>query len=95
MSSESRANRIYEERVVIDSLARLAARIDVIGLPFSKEELHTLARRFRETFMGSERKKERLARYKVHLAKTHGADVVETVSAALQQINNEIGWEEK
>jgi hypothetical protein len=38
---------------------------------------------------------ERLARYKAHLAQNHGADVVESTSAVLEEINNEIGYEEK
>ena len=95
MSRDSDSNRIYEERVVIDSLARLVKRLDVKNLPYSAEELHTLARRHRESFYGSEKKRERLARYKAHLVATHGADVVEAISAALVEINNEIGYEEK
>jgi hypothetical protein len=95
MSWKSESNRIYEERVVNDSLARLAKRVDVKGLPFSDQELKTLAKRFREAFRGPERKRERLARYKAHLAKSHGAVLVEEVSAALEEINNAIGYEEK
>lgn len=95
MSRESRFNRIYEQRIVIDSLARLVKRIDVGGLPLTGEELHLLARRHREAVHGAERREARLARYKAHLAKSHGADVVEAVSAVLQEINNEIAWEEK
>ena len=94
MSWKTEANKIYEDRVVKDVLARLAKRLDVKGLPFSDEELKTLARRFRESFY-REKKRERLDRYKAHLAKIHGADVVANVSAALEEINNEIGYEEK
>lgn len=95
MSWKSESNRIYEERVVSDSLARLGERIDVKALPFSDQELKTLAKRSRESFYGSEKKRERLARYKAHLAKSHGAKVVEEVAAALVEINNAIGYEEK
>ena len=95
MSWKTEAHRIYEERVVNDSLARLAQRLDLKGLPFSDEELKTLAKRSRESFRNPEKKGERLARYKAHLAKSHGADVVASISAALEEINNEIGYEEK
>jgi hypothetical protein len=95
MSWKTEAHRIYEERVVNDSLARLAQRLDLKGLPFSDEELKTLAKRSRESFRNPEKKGERLARYKAHLAKNHGADVVANISVALEEINNEIGYEEK
>jgi hypothetical protein len=95
MSWKTEAHRTYEERVVNDSLARLAQRLDLKGLPFSDEELKTLAKRCRESFRDPEKKGERLARYKAHLAKNHGADVVANISAALEEINNEIGYEEK
>ena len=95
MSGDSERNRIYEERVVNESLARLGRRLDVKGLPLSAEELKTLAKRHRESVYGSEKKKERLARYRAHLSKTHGADVVESVSSALEEINNAIAYEEK
>ena len=95
MSWKSEANKIYEDRVLNDSLARLAERVDVKGLPFSDEELRTLAKRSRESFRSREKKKERLERYKVHLAKIHGVDVVANVSSVLEEINNAIGWEEK
>jgi hypothetical protein len=38
---------------------------------------------------------ERLKRYKSHLATTHGTEIVQTISSALEEINNEIGYEEK
>lgn len=95
MSWKAEARRIYEERVVSDSLARLAERVDLRGLPLSDEELNTLARRCRESFKNPEGQRERLARYKAHLAKSHGPDLVESLSAALEMINNEIGYEEK
>lgn len=95
MSREAQFNKIYQERVVNDALARLAKRLDVKSLPFSDDELKTLAKRFRESFFGSEKKKERLSRYQAHLAKIHGAEAVAGVSSLLEEINNEIGWEEK
>ena len=95
MSGKAAAHKIYEERVVNDSLARLAKRLDVKSLPFSDVELMTLARRFRESFYSGERKRARLERYKAHLAAIHGADVVANVSSLLEEINNEIGYEEK
>jgi hypothetical protein len=90
-------NKSYEARVVADALARLATRLDLTTLPFSPEQLQTLAKRARESFhaFGSEAKKERLARYKTHLSTLHGEAIVGAVWAALEEINNEIGYEEK
>ena len=90
-------HKVYEARVVADSLARLARRFDLKTLPFSDEELQTLAKRARESFraFGSEERKERLARYKVHLSTLYGEASVGPVWAALEEINNEIGYEEK
>ena len=95
MSWKAEANRIYEEHVVNESLTRLADRLDLKGLPFSTEELKTLARRSRESFRNPKKREERLAKYKAHLAKNYGTDLVEKISAALEKINNEIGYEEK
>jgi hypothetical protein len=95
VSWEGKARKIYEERVVNDALARLAGRIDLKALPLSDEELRTLARRARQAFKSRERHAERLARYVAHLARIHGAEVLAGVTAALEQINNEIGYEEK
>jgi hypothetical protein len=95
VSWKGEAHRIYEERVVNESLARLAERLDLKSLPFSAQELKTLAKRARESFRHPERKRERLLRYKAHLAKSHGADLVANVSSALEEINNAIGYEEK
>jgi hypothetical protein len=95
MSRKADARKIYEERVVDDSLARLAERLDLKGLPFSDEELKTLARRSRESFRNPKTGRERLDRYKAHLAKTYGADLVANISVALEAINNAIGYEEK
>jgi len=41
MSWKAEAHKIYEERVVNDSLARLAERLDLKGLPLSDDELKT------------------------------------------------------
>ena len=90
-------DKAYEARVVTDSLVRLAKRFDLTTLPFSPDQLQTLAKRARESFsaFGSEVKKERLARYKTHLSTLHGEAIVGAVWAALEEINNEIGYEEK
>ena len=94
MSWKTEARKSYEARVVTDSLARLAKRFDLKSLPFSDEELQTLATRARESFR-SEKKRERLDRYKAQLSTLYGAERVGTISAALQDINNAIGYEEK
>ena len=97
MSWKAKNQRIYEASVVTDSLARLAKRFDLKALPFSDEELQTLAKRARESFLAyrSEAKKERLGRYKAHLSTLYGEASVGPVWAALEAINNEIGYEEK
>jgi hypothetical protein len=95
MSWKAEAHKIYEERVVNDSLARLAERLDLKGLPLSDEELKTLARRSRESFRNPVKGGERLDRYKAHLAKNYGTDLVANISSALEAINNAIGYEEK
>jgi hypothetical protein len=97
MSWKAEANKIYEARVVADSLARLAKRFDLKTLPFSDGELQTLAKRARESFraFGSDEKKERLGRYKAHLSTIYGEACVGSVWAALEEVNNVIGYEEK
>ena len=95
MSWKAEANKIYEERVVNEALARLAERLDLKGLPLPDEELKTLARRSRESFRNPKRGKERLDRYKAHLAKSYEVDLVANISSALEEINNAIGYEEK
>jgi hypothetical protein len=80
---------------VNDSLARLAEQLDLNGPPFSGEELKTLARRSRESFRNPKTGNERLNKYRAHLAKTSGADLVASISLALKAINNAIGYEEK
>jgi hypothetical protein len=94
MSWKAEAHKIYEVRVVKDSLARLAERFELETLPFSDEELQTLAKRARESFR-SERKRERLDRYKAHLSSLYGEASVGMISTALEEINNAIGYEEK
>ena len=94
MSWKAEAHKIYEARVVADALARLAKRFDLKSLPFSDNELHTLARRAREAFR-SEKKKERLNKYKAHLSSLYREERVGPIAAALHKINNEIGYEEK
>ena len=97
MSWKAQHHKIYEARIVTDSLARLAKRFDLATLPFSDEELQTLAKRARQSFraFGSDEKKERLARYKAHLCGLYGEQSVGPVWEALEEINNEIGYEEK
>ena len=95
MSWKAEAHKVYEERVVNDCLARLANLLDLKSLPFSDEELKTLARRSRESFRNPKTGRERLDRYKAHLAKNYGADLVLNISVALETINNAIGYEEK
>ena len=95
MGWKSAARKTYEERVVNDALARLAGRMDLNGLPFSKEELRTLVKRARESFFNPEKRGARGVRYKAHLAGLHGPDPVAKVSAVLEEILNEIGYEEK
>ena len=74
-----------------DSLARLADRLDLKGLPLSDEELKTLAKRSRESFRNPEKRRERLDKYKAHLSKTYGVDVVARIASTLEEINNAIG----
>jgi hypothetical protein len=56
-----------------------------------------LAKRARESFraFGSDAKRKRLARYRAHLSSLYGEESVGPVWAALEEINNEIGYEEK
>ena len=97
MSWKAEHHKIYEARVVTDALARLAKRFDLATLPFSGEELQTLATRARESFRahGSDERQRQFARYRAHLASIHGEASVGPVWAALVEINNEIGYEEK
>ena len=97
MSWKAHNHKLYEARVVTDSLARPAKRFDLTTLPLSDEELQTLAKRARESFLAyrSQEKKERLGKYKAHLSSLYGEERVGPVWAALEEINNEIGYEEK
>jgi hypothetical protein len=97
MGWKGQHHKIYEATVVTESLARLAKQLDLTTLPFSDEELRTLAKRARESFnaFGSDEKKARLARYKAHLSRLYGEQSVGPVWAALEEINTQIGWEEK
>ena len=95
MSRETQARKTYEARMVKDALARLAERIDMDDVPFSDLQLKTLATRCRDAFRSPEKQKERLVKYKAHLAKDYGVEVVERVSLELADINDTIGYEEK
>ncbi|MGH7389774.1 MAG: hypothetical protein ACREM3_09995 [Candidatus Rokuibacteriota bacterium] len=95
MSWKSKANRIYEERVRKDALTRLSLVFDRKSIPFSDDELQTLAKRARESFTSSGGKKARLEKYKDHLSKTYGMEPVSAIASKLEDINNEIGYEEK
>ena len=95
LSWKAEGRKIYEERVLNDALARLARQLDLKNPPLSGAELKTLARRARESFLNPEKHADRLARFKAHLAQIHGVDPIEKISAALVDINNEIGYEEK
>ena len=94
MSWKSETLKAYEARVVADALARLAKQVDLKALPFSDDELRTLAKRARE-FFTSENKRGRFDRFKAHLSARHGEEPVAAVAAALVVINNAIGYEEK
>src|SRR5262245_60840879 len=74
MSWKAEHRKVYEGCVVTVSLARLAKRSDLKALPFSDDELQTLAKRARESFraFGSQEKKERLARYQAHRSTLYG-----------------------
>ena len=97
MSLDDEEGKINEVRVVTEALARLTMRFDLKSLPFSDEELQTLAERARESFkaLSSEEKKERLGSYTAHLSTLYGETSVARVAAALEQINIDIGYEEK
>jgi predicted Zn-dependent peptidase len=90
MSWESRARKKYEQNSVFECLAKLAETLDPTTLPFSEDELRTLAKRIRAAFLGSERPTQRLERYKAHLARMHGAERVFEVAQRLEEINNAI-----
>jgi hypothetical protein len=95
MSWKAEARKTYERRILQDALERLARATDLKELPFSESEVQTLARRTRDAIFGSARARERLRRYKAHLASLYGAETVEHLALKLQDINNQIAWEEK
>lgn len=97
MSWKAQHHKVYEARVVTDALARLAKRFDIAALPFTSEELQTLATRARESFRAYEsaEKQQQLAGYRTHLVGLYGEEHIGPVWAALVDINNEIGYEEK
>ena len=94
MSWKAEARRIYENRIIDDVLSRLRG-FELKDIPLSQSELRTLAVRTRQAIFGSPLKKQRLERYKQHLVKTYGADVISRLSLALEEINNQIAYEEK
>ena len=94
MGREAQARRIYENRVIDDALIRLAGA-GLKDIPLSPSELRTLAVRTRQAIFGSPLKKQRLERYKQHLARTYGPDVISRLSLTLEEINNQIAYEEK
>jgi hypothetical protein len=95
VSQEARARRAYERRILEDAVSRLAKIIDLGSLPLSEAELHTFQKRTRAAIFGSPRRKEQLARYKAHLATAYDAQSIERLARHLEEINNQIAWEEK
>jgi len=94
VSWKAEARRIYENRIIDDALSRLRG-FELKDIPLSQSELRTLTVRTRQAIFGSPLKKQRLERYKQHLVKTYGADVISRLSLALEEINNQIAYEEK
>ena len=95
MSQEAKARRVYERRILEDAVGRLAKVIDLGSLPLSEAELHTFQKRTRAAIFGSPRRKAHLARYKAHLATVYDSQSVERLARHLEEINNQIAWEEK
>ena len=62
MSWKAEHHKLYEARVVADAITRLTTRFDIAALPFTSEELQTLATLAREFFRahGSAEKQQRL-----------------------------------
>ena len=94
MGREATARRIYENRVIDDALIRLTG-VGPKDIPLSQSELRTLAVRTRQAIFGSPLKRQRLERYKQHLAKNYGPDAISRLSLILEEINNQIAYEEK
>jgi len=91
---KSKARGIYENRIIDDALGRLRGA-GLKDIPLSQSELRTLAVRTRQAIFGSPIKRQRLDSYKQHLAKTYGPDVISRLSLILEEINNQIAYEEK
>jgi len=81
--------------MVREALHKLANSPGMENLPLARDEIRTLAKRHREAIYGSDRKKERLAKYSAHLSRIHGDKVVAGVTSQLTDINNRIAYEEK
>ena len=95
MSQEAKARKIYERQILNEAITRLAKTLDLNALPFSEGEVQTLQKRTRAAIFGSPRRKDQLARYKAHLAAMYSPTVVEHLARHLEEINNQIAWEEK
>ena len=95
MSQEAKARNIYERQVLKDAMSRLAKTLDLGALPLSEGEVQTLQKRTRAAIFGSPRRKDQLARYKAHLTAMYSSTVVEHLARHLEEINNQIAWEEK
>ena len=93
MGREAEARRIYENRVIDDALGRLAGA-GLKDMPLSQSELRTLAIRTRHAIFGAPLKRQRLES-KQHLAKNYGSDAISRLSLTLEEINNQIAYEEK
>jgi hypothetical protein len=91
---KAEARRIYENRIIDDALGRLRGA-GLKDIPLPQSELRTLAVRTRQAIFGSPLKKQRLERYKQHLAKNYGPDAVSRLSLTLEEISNKIAYEEK
>jgi len=94
VSWKAEARRIYENRIIDDALGRLRGA-GLKDIPLSQSELRTLAVRTRQAIFGSPLKRQRLERYKQHLAKNYGPDEISRLSLTLEEINNQIAYEEK
>ena len=94
MGWKAEARRIYENRVINDALDRLRGA-GPKDIPLSQSELRTLAVRTRQAIFGSPHKKQRLDRYQQHLAENYGSVGVSRLSLTLEEINNQIAYEEK
>jgi len=94
MGWKGKAHKIYENRVLDDALSRLSGA-GFKEIPLSAAELRTLAARTRQAIHNSPLKRQRLERYKAHLSKTYGLEVISRLAVKLEEINNQIAYEEK